>query len=475
MLFNSVAFIGFFIAVYTAYRLLPFRAQNHLLLAASYAFYAGWNWRFLGLIGLSTAVDFLSARIIEDNADERRRKLALFVSVAVNLGILGTFKYFDFFAESLEALAGSVGLELSTVRLDLALPVGISFYTFQSMAYTIDVYRREVRAERDPLTFALYVAYFPQLVAGPIERARTLLPQLKRERTIGWEDLRIGAWSVLWGYFLKVFVADNLALIVEEVFRPEATTIGLQTLVGLYSFLIQILGDFAGYSFIAIGISRWMGIRLSTNFLFPFLVTNPAAFWQHWHITLSRWLRDYIYLPLGGNRGSRWAPLRNSFITMFLGGLWHGAEMTFVLWGGLHGVILAIYRGASGGFSAVSESLFGAVPRALRTLVAIVVMFHISCFANILFRAESVADAMRIAQSVFAGTGYGPEAWALWTRFAFFSGLFALVHLYQFKAGSVEDLDVLPALLRVPVVAAMIVLLLVWGQFGAERFIYFQF
>ena len=346
MVFNSLHFVWFFVAFYGAYRVLPHRAQNWLLLIASYYFYAAWDWRFLGLLVASTLVDFTCARLLSRASTPRARRALLIVSLGFNLTLLGFFKYFNFFADSLHNLFAVLGWQVDVFTLRVLLPVGISFYTFVTMSYVIDVYRREIPATRDLLDFAVFVAFFPHLVAGPILRASTLLSQIDSPRRITREQLRDGAWLIAWGYFQKVFVADNLAGLANAAFDPAVPHTGVNVLLGVYAFAFQIYGDFAGYSNIARGTSKLMGIELIENFRFPYLVRTPQAFWRNWHISLSTWLRDYLYIPLGGSRGSEWQTRRNLFLTMVLGGLWHGAAWTFVVWGIYHGVLLIAYRAA---------------------------------------------------------------------------------------------------------------------------------
>ena len=337
MLFNSLQFIAFFIIVYSLYLLFNHRWQNYMLLAASYFFYGSWNWRFLSLILISTILDYFCGLAIDRQPGRKRKKLFLIISVTGNLTILGFFKYFNFFAHDFQLILARFGIPTHPLVLNIVLPVGISFYTFQTMSYTIDIYRGEMRPTRRFLDLALFVAFFPQLVAGPIERAKHLLPQIIKPRLITPRQFREGLWLIYWGFFLKVFVADNLAGIVDRVFAGAETISGIEVLLGLYAFAFQILGDFAGYSSIAIGLARLMGIDIMTNFLFPYFVTNPRDFWKNWHISLSTWLRDYLYIPLGGNRRGRLMTYRNILITMLLGGLWHGAAWTFVIWGGVSG------------------------------------------------------------------------------------------------------------------------------------------
>ncbi len=389
MAFNSVQYAILLSVVFILYRVLSRRGQNLLLLVASYIFYGFWDWRFLSLLLISTVVDYVVGLRMAGAEGARRRSL-LFVSMATNLGILGFFKYFNFFADSAARVLETVGLEASFATLNIVLPVGISFYTFQTMSYTIDVYRRELEPTRDLLAFAVFVAFFPQLVAGPIERARRLLPQFEADRrpadlaTIG-----SGLYLIFIGLFKKVVLADAVAPVVEESFANPGQAGWLQLLVGLYAFSLQIYGDFSGYSSIARGSARLLGIDLMVNFSQPYLSRNITQFWRTWHISLSTWLRDYLYIPLGGNRGRRWATQRNLMITMLLGGLWHGAAWVFVVWGFLHGLYLAAHRR----FRARHEGGESDVP-GWRDVPAIVATFHLVALSWIFFRSSSFTAAL---------------------------------------------------------------------------------
>jgi len=345
MLFQSPLFALFFVSLVCL--LLCFRrrtARHALLLAASYLFYAAWDVRFLSLLILSTAVDFAVGARLKDLADPRLRKLWLALSLVTNLGILGVFKYFHFFADSAADLAALFGIELPRTTLQIVLPVGISFYTFQSMSYTIDIYRRALAPESSPLRFALYVGFFPQLVAGPIVRAGHFLPQLANDAPPRARDFGPGIFCFAVGLFKKVVMADHFARVVDPVFdTPEFYGSGALALASLANVL-QVYCDFSGYSDMAIGAARIMGYRLPENFDRPFSARSPREMWQRWHITLSTWLRDYLYISLGGNRLGWRRTGVNLMLTMTIGGLWHGANWTFVLWGFGHGVLLAVDR-----------------------------------------------------------------------------------------------------------------------------------
>jgi D-alanyl-lipoteichoic acid acyltransferase DltB (MBOAT superfamily) len=475
MVFNSLHFAWFFLIVYALYRLLPalssveraHRAQNWLLLVASYYFYAAWDYRFVALLAASTIVDYTCGRAMGVMRDERRRRLVMWLSIAFNLSLLGFFKYFNFFVDNLQALLVAIGWHLDYVTLRVLLPIGISFYTFVTMSYVIDVYRREIEPTRHFVDFAVFVAYFPHLVAGPILRATALLPQIAQPRRITAAQMRDGAWLIAWGFFQKIFVADNLAPLASHVFAPDAHASGVNVLLGTYAFAFQIYGDFAGYSNIARGTSKLMGIELIENFRFPYLVLSPQAFWRNWHISLSTWLRDYLYIPLGGSRGTPAQTQRNLLITMLLGGLWHGAAWTFVLWGLYQGLLLILYRP----FEPRIASLRGP-----GRFVAWLVMFHLTCFGWLIFRAPGIKTLGTMTASLF--TNFAPSTVDV-------SGLLLPLLLYtlpliavHLREAAADDVLVVPKLrptVRYTVYAATLYLILLFGNFGGSDFIYFQF
>ena len=375
------------------WRLRP-RPQVVLLLGASYIFYGAWDHRFLFLLIISTLVDYGVGRGLARTDDPTRRRLLLFVSVGVNLGILGFFKYFDFFIDSAQETLDAIGLGTDPVLLEIVLPVGISFYTFQTMSYTIDVYRRHLQPTDDLLTFAVFVAYFPQLVAGPIERAARLLPQLEEPRTRPDADtLASGLGLILLGLLKKVVIGDVLAGKVDLVFDGASTVGWVSLVVGVYAFALQIYADFSGYTDIARGTSRLMGIELMRNFEGPYLSRSITEFWRRWHISLSQWLRDYLYIPLGGNQGGTAATYRNLMITMLLGGLWHGANWVFVIWGGLHGVYLVAER-------LWRRPVDAAEPLRWRQVPAVIVTFQLVCFAWISFRSPDLGTATEMIEGI---------------------------------------------------------------------------
>lgn len=395
MLFNSLEYAVFLPAVLLAYWALRHRAQNGLLLAASYLFYGWWDARFLTLLAVSTVVDYSVARAME-RAEGGRRRALLAVSVAANLGILGFFKYYGFFAESAADLLASLGLGADVPTLRVILPVGISFYTFQTMSYSIDVFRGRIPACRDPLAFAVYVSYFPQLVAGPIERARHLLPQFTNPRTS--PNSTAAGYAVLMivrGLFKKVAIADTLAPLVDRVFTGSADAGAISLVVGILAFGIQIYGDFSGYTDVARGSSRLLGIELMENFSQPYLSRSITEFWRRWHISLSQWLRDYLYVPLGGNRRGPRRTYINLMLTMLLGGLWHGAAWTFVVWGALHGAFLAMHKW----WNPAAGAETGRPWRRL-DLPATLVTFGLVHLAWVFFRADGIGQALEVLGGV---------------------------------------------------------------------------
>lgn len=420
MMFNSTVFASFFAVFFLLYVMLRHRlhAQNLLLLAASYVFYGWWDYRFLSLILVSTLVDYACGRLVE-RASNRSARLWVTISVLVNLGILACFKYCDFFLESTAAVLSSLGISTEPRLLNIVLPVGISFYTFQTMSYTIDVFRGKLPAHRSLLEFAVFVAFFPQLVAGPICRASQLLPQIARRRSIDAEQASTGCYWFLWGLFKKVVIADQLAMLADPVFTNPEYYHGGAILVAVYAFTFQIYCDFSGYTDMARGVAATLGFDLPPNFNLPYLARNPSEFWQRWHMTLSTWLRDYLYVPLGGNRKGLTRTCINLMLTMMLGGLWHGAAWTFVIWGAFHGLLLIAYRlctrtsqTAEAGRSEAEGSAAGQNTRTKRPLssfLSVFGFFHLTCVGWLIFRAPSF-DAL---SKMLAGLATGWPWWML--------------------------------------------------------------
>ncbi len=391
MLFNSISFAIFLPIVFATYWCLPKRAQWVVLFAASYYFYMSWNVSYVTLILITTAVSYICALALERHTPARAKKICVSLALVVSLGILFVYKYFNFFFDGLNAICSVFAIPLASVTLQLLLPVGISFYTFQTLSYVIDVYRGKVTAERHFGRYATFVSFFPQLVAGPIERTDHLLPQIKAEHRFDYAQASYGAKLMAWGFFKKVVIADTLAAYVDTVYRDLPTHAGFAMMIAMLFFTLQIYCDFSGYSDIAIGVAKLFGIDLMTNFKSPYFATSVAGFWSRWHISLSTWFRDYLYIPLGGNRCSRVKQTRNVLVTFLVSGLWHGANITFVVWGALHG------------FAQVLENLFVKKDKLARVQqdkknllwwVKCGVVFAFCNVAWVFFRADSIADAL---------------------------------------------------------------------------------
>ncbi len=472
MLFNSYAFAAFLPIVLVVYYALPHRRQNLWLLGASYLFYGCWDYRFLGLILLSTLVDFAAGLGIEKTAAPGARKRWLALSICVNLGILGFFKYFDFFSDSFATMFGAMGWQVSSVTLNFVLPVGISFYTFQTMSYTIDVYRGKLNATRDLGTFALFVAYFPQLVAGPIERASRLLPQLQSPRRVNANAFSSGAVLILIGLFKKVVLADSVADSVDAVFAAPENASSAVLLRAAYLFSIQIYCDFSGYSDMARGISRLFGIELRENFNQPYFSTNITEFWRRWHVSLSSWLRDYLYIPLGGSRAGRSRTYANLMATMFLGGLWHGASWMFVIWGLIHGVYLAIHKLVLGDRKPPERMRVTGVSSGLLFVGKLVVTFHIVVLTWIFFRSPEIGGAVDFVLGILAMRGGEPFHWV---NPIMLLVLLLLVDVPQYIWRDHTVILRAPWPLRGAYYAFLVLILVVMGGDVGEPFIYFQF
>ena len=402
MIFHSLDFVFFFVATVAVYWLLPQRAQNVFLLAASYFFYGYVHPWFLILIATSTLVDYCAARGMETWPGYRRR--FLWLSILSNFGMLGFFKYFNFFVENVHAVLASIGITIGEPALRIVLPVGISFYTFQALSYTIDVYRGELRARRSLLDVAVFISFFPHLVAGPIQRASYLLPQVESTRRFSVDRARSGFILICWGFFKKLVVADNVGVIANKVFALADPTFWLLW-SGVFAFAIQIYADFSAYTDIARGTSRWLGFELTQNFDHPYLARTPADFWRRWNISLSSWFRDYVYIPLGGSRVDRWTWIRNVLATFLLSGLWHGASWNYVLWGLYHAVLLIVTSaGRIAKPSADSIRPWLVVPQ-------IVGMFLLTSLGWLLFRETSLSAIARdLTLSPFGGTTVDRQA-----------------------------------------------------------------
>lgn len=472
MLFNSFQFVLFFAVVFGLYLVLPRRGQNRLLLVASYIFYGAWDWRFLGLLGFSTVADYYFAHWIESEQESRRRKGLVAASMVVNLTFLGFFKYFNFFVDSFRGLCGWFGFTPDLPMLHVILPVGISFYTFQSMSYVIDVYRKRLTAARRLEDFALYVAFFPQLVAGPIERATNLLAQITSERRISHYGLTHGGYLILWGFFQKIFVADNLAMIVDHIFAAGTHPTGGQVLLGTNAFFVQIYCDFAGYSNIARGLALCMGFRFMMNFNLPLLASSPSDFWSRWHLSLSTWLRDYLFTPLGGFRKGPLLAYRNLMITMALCGLWHGAAWHFVFWGIYEGFCLAFQRTlqAYRPFARVGEWL---VKHRATLVLCMLFRFELGALGCLFFRSSSMSQIGEMLGAVF--TDWSSHDAHGWMRLLFYAGPMLIFEIFQYRARDQYVVLKWPLLGRVAAYLVLFYAITIFGMKNAQSFIYFQF
>lgn len=393
MLFNSLTFAVFLPIVFAAYWLLPHRFRWILLLAASYYFYMSWNVKYVVLILLTTVVSYLAAIGIEHSRTTRQKKCWLAGAAVISLGILFVFKYFNFAMDSLAAVMGMLAIPMHPVTLKLLLPVGISFYTFQTLSYVVDVYRGECAAEKHFGMYALFVSFFPQLVAGPIERTTNLLPQLKREQTFSYSKASYGLKLMAWGFFKKIVVADTLAVYVNNVYGNLSSHTGLSLIVASVFFAFQIYCDFSGYSDIAIGVSKLLGIDLMQNFRSPYFSGSVKEFWSRWHISLSTWFRDYVYIPLGGNRCGKLRHKLNLLITFLVSGLWHGANWTYVIWGGLHGLVQIVETTVRPKKTQVS--------RGWKQVLSVLLVFVFTTAAWVFFRAENLSDAIYVFLHAF--------------------------------------------------------------------------
>lgn len=481
MLFNSLQFVLFMLVVFPAYWLAHKnrQLQNVLLLAASYVFYGWWDWRFLFLIAASTVVDFICGLRIEQTSQPRVRKQWLWLSMVFNLGVLLCFKYFNFFIENFERMVGAMGFEVSTWTLQIILPVGISFYTFQTMSYSLDVYRGSMKATRDPLAFAAYVGFFPQLVAGPIERASRLLPQFDVDRRFNMDRAKDGLRQIVWGLFTKMVIADNCAPLVNEIFSQDPSTLsGATLMMGAVFFAFQIYGDFSGYSNIALGVSKLFGFELMINFKTPYFSRDIAEFWRRWHVSLSTWFRDYLYIPLGGSKGSKGKALRNIFIIFLVSGFWHGANWTFVVWGGLNALFfLPLFLG--GRNRRYTENVaegrwFPSFSEALRMLVT----FGLTCFAWIFFRADSLSGALSYCKHLVLNIADHPGSILNWlgeTVIFFILVLLVFEWIFRGKEHGLS-LEKQKVWLRWPLYYGILGAILFFGNYQEKiDFIYFQF
>ena len=477
MLFNSFSFLVFFPIVLLLYWQLqraPLLYQNLLVVLVSYLFYGWWDFRFLSLLVLSSFVDYFVGYQLPRQATQSRRKMLLAVSLCFSLGLLGFFKYCDFFIHSFAALLGRLGIHADQFSLRIILPVGISFYTFQTMSYTIDVYRGKLAPTRNLFAFLAFVSFFPQLVAGPIERATNLLPQFLRRRTLDLDKARDGLRQMLWGFFKKLVVADNLAPLVKNAYEHWAQLSGLDLALGTFLFAIQIYCDFSGYSDIAIGSARLFGINLMRNFAFPYFSRDIAEFWRRWHISLSTWFRDYVYLPLGGSRASTSRRIVNVMVTFTVSGFWHGANWTFIAWGFLNGVyyiplMLAGQERKNTDIIAVNRRLPSPIEG-----IQVLATFLLTLLAWVFFRSASLSDALGYISRTFTTSWLVRPSGRVIVAVGY-SLVMLLAEWVQRHNHHALTVDRLPTPARWGVYAAVSIAILLLGNFGDVQFIYFQF
>lgn len=404
MLFNSIDFAIFLPIVFVLYWFVTnknLKLQNLLIVFASYLFYGWWDWKFLSLIVFSTLVDYTVGLRLKNEEVQLKRKALLWTSIIVNLGFLGFFKYYNFFLDNFMTAFSFFGMDINARSLNIILPVGISFYTFQTLSYTIDVYNKKLEPTKDLIAFAAYVSFFPQLVAGPIERATQLLPQVLKRRSIDKNEFYDGVLLIIYGFFLKIFVADVLAPVVNDIFKNYESLSGGTLVLGAVFFSFQIYGDFSGYSKIARGISKLFGFNLMQNFNFPYFSRNIGEFWRRWHISLNTWFRDYLYIPLGGSRQGKYRSLLNVFIIFLVSGFWHGANWTFIVWGSIHALFFAPVFLLNNNRKFLKPFHFSKLNiDNMKQLFGVISTYIIVTFAWIFFRAESLSKAINYIQNI---------------------------------------------------------------------------
>ena len=476
MLFNSMAYAIFLPIVFIVYWLLPQKFRWPLLLGVSYYFYMSWNPKYIILILLTTAVSYFAGLLIEGQKGSVK-KVVLTITCIVCLGTLFIFKYFNFFTESISYIFSKISIKLSPVTVSLLLPVGISFYTFQTLSYVIDVYRGDIPAEKNFGVYATFISFFPQLVAGPIERSKNLLPQIKSEKNFDYDMAAYGLKLMAWGYFKKLAIADVISVYVDRAYANINTCTGLDLLIAVFFFTIQIYCDFSGYSDIAIGTAKLMGINLMTNFKSPYFSISIKEFWSRWHISLSTWFRDYVYIPLGGNRVSKGRGYLNLMVTFLVSGLWHGANYTYIVWGGIHGLFQII------------EKMFGIEKKhkgKLMKLLSWIIVFGFCNFAWIFFRASSMREAMEVIDGIAVGFG-NLSTFSYMTigltkeKLLFLMALITCLAVFDYqnmKYDVIEKISKQKTLIRWPIYIGIVVITyFIHVVFGVRNvsFVYFQF
>ncbi|MFD2203188.1 MBOAT family O-acyltransferase [Shivajiella indica] len=480
MLFNSFEFLLFFPVVFLLYWFVfqkHLKAQNAFILVTSYVFYGWWDWRFLGLIAFSSLVDYWTGLKLGQEEETFKRKVYLGISLGVNLGLLGFFKYFNFFIDSTIQAINALGFQANEYSLQLILPVGISFYTFQTMSYTIDIYRKQIQPTKDPVAFFAYVSFFPQLVAGPIERASNLLPQFFKHRVFNYTKAMDGMRQILWGFFMKMVIADNCAVFVDQAFKNPESQPGINLLIGAVFFSFQIYGDFGGYSNIAIGTGKLLGFDLMRNFAYPNFSRDIAEFWRRWHISLSTWFRDYVYIPLGGSRVSRGLAIRNIFIIFLVSGFWHGANWTFIVWGGLNAIyFLPLYLSKKNRINTdlVAENTM--LP-SLKEFTQILITFLLTTLTWVFFRSPDVSFAIDYLFGLFSIDLFSMPQMNM--RVYLFAGIVLFFVIMEWM-GRKHDFAIQkmafakPAIYRYGLYYSLVMIVFLFAR-RSQEFIYFQF
>ena len=474
MKFNSIEFWLFFSFVIVSYRFLPQKSQNRLLLVAGYVFYSSWDWRFLPLLWISTVVDYILSRILHRSSEHSTRVVVLAGSIAVNLGVLGIFKYYDFFTLEIVRIANYLGADFAPCTLGLALPVGISFYSLQKLGYLLDVYYSRNEPPANIFDFALYTCFFPIILSGPIERSTQLMPQILAPRAIKQSDISEALYHIFSGLFRKVVLADNLAPIVNIIFSTDPKALsGPECLAGMYLYTFQIYFDFSGYSHIAQGVAKLMGFDVMWNFKMPYFASTPSEFWNRWHISLSSWIRDYLYIPLGGNRLGKVRTLTNLTITMLLVGLWHGAAWNFVVWGMFHGCLLVAYRiielwGCKRNTASISASCIG-------HCLKVFILFNLIAVGWLLFRSDSILQA-----SVMLWRGLTDFSTTNLFYYSLISGAVYVLPMIIFEAWIFLSGDLLIFSRKKWYVQGLVyglvtIFLMIFQPVGSSEFIYFRF
>jgi len=469
VLFDSPVYFVFLTLVVLVYWRLNWRRQNRLLLAASYFFYGWWDWRFLLLMIASTTIDYLIAQKIEDAQNPATRKALLIASLVVNFSILGFFKYFNFFIDSTAHVLDVLGIHsIPRGMLGVILPPGISFYTFQEVAYIVDVYKGRIKASRNFVDYGLFISLFPHLIAGPIQRPSHLLPQVQKPRVFQATAFQDGCMLILMGLFRKCVIADNCAHLANAAFNGRLGNDGWSVLIGTYAFAWQIYGDFSGYSDLARGSAQLLGFHFMVNFRQPYLAVSLQDFWRRWHISLSTWLRDYLYISLGGNREGEAKTYRNLLLTMLLGGLWHGANWTFVIWGAIQGTILSL-----------EKLIFGhreghVTPQGWYKWLRWTITFQIVCFSWIFFRAQSISGALTMIRDL-GHFQWNPDYAAAWIFLAILGGLGFAIDLQLEESGGEYLFQNSSPLLRYTAAVAAMMMLVLFSAGDSQAFIYFRF